>query len=365
MPMLVGGMIDHLGFSEQQAGTVAALEGLGLVISSIVAGLWIRRVSWTRMLAVSCVAVALLNVAAAHVDAFLPFLVVRFLAGFAAGAVFALAVAALGDNRHPDRAFGIAQVVQGAMMFVAFSVAATVLARWTVAGLYWLLAATALAMLLTLVRYPSEGAPRVVPAASGGAAPSYTRLIWIGLIASLLFFSNIFGFWTYIERIGAAAGLDTATIGSALAVSQFAAIVGAGAAAIASDRFGRVLPLALALIGQLLVLWLLVGQFTSFTYYLGAGLFQALFVLATAYQLGAIAKIDVSGRFLVVVTGFQGLGAAVGPGIAAALISEGDYSRINGMAAVFLTISIGLFFFIIYRTQHLGSPLEPVPATAD
>ena len=357
MPMLVGGMIDDLGFTEQQAGTVAALEGLGLVISSIVAALWIRRVSWTTMLALSCIVTALLNGLTSQLSDFVPFVAVRFLAGLSAGAVFALAVAALGDNRHPDRAFGIAQVVQGAMMFVAFSVAATILERWTVAGLYWLLAAAALAMLLTLVRYPSEGAPRAVPAPGSGAAPSFTGLIWIGLIASLLFFSNIFGFWTYIERIGAAAGLDTATIGSALAFSQFAAIVGAGAAALASDRFGRVAPLALALVGQLVVLWLLVGQFTPFTYYLGAGLFQALFVLATAYQLGAIAKIDLTGRFLVVVTGFQGLGSAVGPGIAAALITEGDYSRINLMAGAFLTISIGMFFFIIYRTRHVMSPL--------
>ena len=34
MPMLVGGMIDDLGFSEQQAGYVAAVEGMGLVVAS-------------------------------------------------------------------------------------------------------------------------------------------------------------------------------------------------------------------------------------------------------------------------------------------------------------------------------------------
>jgi predicted MFS family arabinose efflux permease len=355
--MLVGGVIDDFGFSEQQAGYIASLEGLGLVLASLVAALWIRKVSWVTMLAVALIATALLNILSAHLHQFMPLLVVRFLAGFTGGSIFALTVAALGDNRHPDRAFGIAQVVQGAMMFFAFAGAAQILARWTVSGLFYLLAGAALLMLLTLPRYPAAGARRVAAGEAGGRAPNHSGLIWLGLLASFLFFSNIFGFWAYIERIGQGAGLAIETIGLALGVSQFAAIVGAGAAAIASDRYGRAAPLALALVGQMLVLWLLVGQFTTLTFYLGAGLFQALFVLANSYQLGVISKIDVKGNFLVLVTGFQGLGAAVGPAIAASLIDHGDYSRINQMAALFCLVSIAMFFFIIYRTRHIGSPV--------
>ena len=355
--MLVGGVIDDFGFSEQQAGYIASLEGLGLVLASLVAALWIRRVSWVKMLAVALIATALLNLLSAQLNQFMPLLAVRFMAGFTGGSIFALTVAALGDNRHPDRAFGIAQVVQGAMMFFAFAGAAHILAQWTVSGLFHMLAAPALLMLLALPRYPSAGAQRTAVRGAGGAAPNYTRLIWIGLLASFLFFSNIFGFWAYIERIGQGAGLAIETIGLALGASQFAAIVGAGAAAIAGARYGRAAPLALALIGQMLVLWLLVGQFTTFTFYLGAGLFQALFVLANSYQLGVISKIDLKGNFLVLVTGFQGLGAAVGPGIAASLIDNGDYSRINMMAALFCGVSIAMFFFIIHRTRHIGSPV--------
>jgi len=364
MPMLVGGVIDDLGFSEQQAGFIASLEGMGLVLAALAAALWIRRISWTHALAAGCIATALLNAVTANLDDYTLFLFVRFLAGFAGGSVFALTVAALGDNRHPDRAFGIAQVVQGAMMFFAFATAAPILAHRGVSGLYYLLACAALAMLVTLPRFPCAGAPRAIPGSDGLPIPNYNRLIWVGLIGSLLFFSNIFGFWAYIERIGQASGLATETIGLALGVSQFAAIVGAGAAAVASDRYGRVAPLALALVGQLLVLWLLVGRLTPLSFYLGAGLFQALFVLANSYQLGVISKIDIHGQYMVLVTGFQGLGAAVGPGIAATLIAGGDYSRINQMAATFCLVSILMFFFIIYRTRHLRSPVAEAEVVA-
>ncbi len=362
MPMLVGGVIDDFGFTEQEAGYIAAAEGMGLVVASLVAALWIRKISWTRMLLVGFLSTALLNVLSANLGEFQPLLIARFFAGMTGGTIFAVTVAALGDNRQPDQAFGIAQVVQGAMMFLAFAGAPFVLQQWTVSGLYYMLAVASVVMMLTLWRYPSAGAERAVDTREKADIESHTGLIWIGLVASFLFFSNIFGFWTYIERIGQSSGLAPETIGWALGLSQFAAIIGAGMAALAGDRYGRAFPLMVSLVGLLATLWLLHGHFASFTFFLGAGLFQGLFVLANSYQLGVIAKIDVKGHFLVLVTGFQGLGASVGPAVAASLINDGDYSRINQVAALSCAASIVMFLFIIYRTRHLGSPLAACEA---
>ncbi len=357
MPMLVGGLIDGRGIGEQQAGYIASAEGMGVVVASWVAVLWVRRVSWTRVLVAGCAVTAVLNLVSAAMASYHGLLVMRFLAGFSGGTIFALTVAALGDNRHPDRAFGIAQVVQGALMFLAFAASPAILEHWSVAGLYVLLAVAALVMLLAVWRFPSQGARRIAAASSGAAASNHAALIWLGLIASFLFFACVFGFWAYLERIGRSAGLSLESIGFALGASQFAAIIGAGAAALASTRFGRALPLLLVMGGQLLVLWMLVGRFSSLEFFIGAGLFQALFVLANSYQLGVISKIDVKGSSLVLVTGFQGLGAGVGPGVAALLIEGESYVRINQAAALACVVGIVMFLFIIQRTRHLASPL--------
>ncbi len=263
MPMLVGGVIDDFGFSEQQAGYLAATEGIGLMVSVLAAALWIRKTSWTTVLLFAFSSTALLNIVSANLNEFLPLLITRLLAGLACGSIFAIAVAALGDNRQPDRAFGIAQVVQGVMMFLAFAGAPFLLQQWTVSGLYYMLAAASTLMMLTLWHYPSAGAERAADNADNIDGDSSTGLIWIGLIASFLFFANIFGFWAYIERMGQAAGLTTETIGWALGLSQFAAILGAGTAALAGDRYGRAIPLIVALVGLTTTLWLLVGQFSS------------------------------------------------------------------------------------------------------
>jgi predicted MFS family arabinose efflux permease len=353
-PMIVGGVIDNYGFSEQQAGTLASLEGMGLVIASVMASLWIRKVSWTKALFASLVLTTLLNLISANLGEFTPLLIARFLAGISAGTLFAITVAALGDNREPDRAFGIAQAAQGVMMFAAFAAAPYLIETWTVSGLFYMLAAICVLMMLSLFRFPDRGIDHVelqkqVP------QDGSTALIWLGLFASVIFFINIFGFWAFIERVGQAAELPANTIGLALGASQVMAIAGATLAAVISDRFGRNLPLLIVLIGQILVLWVLVGRFSSVTFFIGAGVFQALFVIGVAYQMGAIAKIDVKGKFLVLMTAAQGLGAAIGPGIAATLISDNDYSGINLMAALCCLASMLIFIFVIYRSRAIRS----------
>ncbi len=352
MPMIVGGLIDSYGFTEQQAANIAAVEGLGLVVASVLAAFWIRKVSWVRALALAFLSYAALNIVSASLDGFEPLLVARFLTGLAGGSLFAVTVAALGDNREPDRAFGLAQAVQGVMMLAAFFAAPYLIQTWRVGALFYMLGGASLLLLVTLRWFPTRGRTRAAPADTTRQGTGHTALIWLGLFASVIFFVNVFGFWAFVERIGQAAGLPVATIGLALGVSQVMAIVGALAAAAASDRYGRYWPLCIVLVGQCVALFALIGAFGPAVYFLATGIFQALFIVGVSYQMGAIAKLDTRGRFLVMMTAAQGLGAAFGPAIAAALIREdSNYSGIMQMAVLFCCISTLLFLFVVYRSR--------------
>jgi len=356
MPMIVGGLIDTHGFSEQQAANIAALEGMGLVVSSVLAALWIRRASWVGALVVAFLAYAALNAVSANLAGYTPLLVVRFLTGLAGGSLFAVSVAALGDNREPDRAFGLAQAVQGVLMLGAFSAAPSLLQSWGVGALYYLLAGAALLMLATAWWFPARGRIRSGAAATAGQGPRHTGLIGLGLVASVIFFVNVFGFWAFVERIGQEAQLPAETIGLALGVSQVVAIAGALAAAWASDRFGRYWPLLIVLVGQCWALLALLGDFGPVAYFVATGAFQALFIVGVSYQMGAIAKLDVRGRFLVMMTAAQGLGSAIGPALAASLIGEGnDYDGVMQMAALACFVSTLLFLFIVWRSRGVDA----------
>ena len=349
MPLIVGGLVDSYGFSEQQAGVIATGEGIGLVLGLLTAALWVRSVTWRLALLVGLTTYAALNFGSPLVDGHAGILVLRFLSGFVGGGVFAIVVAALGDNREPDRAFGIAQAVQGLVMGALFAWAPSLMSESGINSLFYLMAILALTTMIFVPQFPRRGvvdaAP--VPADSAGDLPSSAPiLLYLGLFGGFAYYLAVFGFWGFIERMGICAGLEESTIGYALGISQLAAICGALLAAGAAQRFGRFLPLLIALVGQLWVLWVLVGQFSAWAFYAGACAYQGLYVMATSYQLGVIAHLDSKGKFIVVMTALQGLGAALGPSIAAALIDDGAYSGINVAAALTLTASLGLFLVL-------------------
>ena len=349
MPLIVGGLVDSYGFSEQQAGVIATGEGIGLVLGLLTAALWVRSVTWRLALLVGLTTYAALNFGSPLVDGHAGILVLRFLSGFVGGGVFAIVVAALGDNREPDRAFGIAQAVQGLVMGALFAWAPSLMSESGINSLFYLMAILALTTMIFVPQFPRRGvvdaAP--VPSDSAGDPPSSAPiLLYLGLFGGFAYYLAVFGFWGFIERMGIRAGLEESTIGYALGISQLAAICGALLAAGAAQRFGRFLPLLTALVGQLWVLWVLVGQFSAWAFYAGACAYQGLYVMATSYQLGVIAHLDSKGKFIVVMTALQGLGAALGPSIAAALIDDGAYSGINAAAALTLTASLGLFLVL-------------------
>lgn len=352
-PLIVGGVIDEYGFTGEQAGLIASMDGLGLVIGLLVGAQWVRKVSWTKTLFVLLAAYAAANALSVAFHTATALLAMRLACGFFGGSLFAIVNAALGDNRQPDRAFGIAQSVQGVMMFAAFAAAPLLAGGRLVNGLFLMLAGGAVLMMLLVSRFPHRGAS-AEPAPVDQAGPGSRRsLIWIGLLGGLLYYASIFGFWAWIERIGINAGLDSQTVELALGASQIAAVAGGLAAGFAGDRLGRIAPLLCAAAGQLAVLWMLLGEFGAATYFVGASLYQGLYIIATSYMLGVIAKLDTSGKYVVIMNGVLGIGVAVGPSIAAALIRTGDYSGINVAAGAGVALTLALFLFVIYRSRPI------------
>ena len=362
MPLIVGGLVDSYGFSEQQAGAIATAEGVGLVLGLLTAAVWVRSVTWRVALLAGLATYAALNFGSSIAQGYTGILALRFLSGFVGGGVFAIIVAALGDNREPDRAFGIAQAVQGLVMGLLFAGAPSLMAVSGVNTLFYLMAGLAVATMVFLPKFPRRGVTVTgadFPDEVDSSSEPVPIALYFGLFGGFVYYLAVFGFWGFIERMGMQAGLEDSTVGYALGISQLAAIVGALLAAGAAQRFGRFLPLLLALLGQLWVLWVLVGQFSSWSFYAGACAYQGLYVMATSYQLGVIAHLDSKGKFIVVMTALQGLGAALGPSIAAGLINDGDYSGINTAARVALVLSLGLFL-VLARAQKDSKPSRGV-----
>ena len=352
MPLIVGGVIDDYGYSEKQAGFIASLETFGMVCGMLLSVFWVRKFSWTKSLLLGLLVYAGLNIISASFSVYPVLASMRVAVGFTAGSIFAIVCAAMGDNREPDRAFGIGQGVQGIMMASIFASAPLFLEGRNVGAVFYVLAGLALAMLVCLPKFPCAGIEHSESCAT--TDKTYKRLIWAGLVGGTLYYISIFGFWGFVERIGVNAGLDADTINYALSVSLVAAIVGGFIAALAGNRFGRTLPLIVVLIGQLFALAVLLGDFSENIFFIATSLYQFLYIIATCYLLGVIASMDTNGKYVVMMNAFLGIGASIGPALASFMITDTGYSGINMMSMVGIVLCIGIFLFIISATRQLA-----------
>ncbi|MFQ5660718.1 MAG: MFS transporter [Gammaproteobacteria bacterium] len=351
MPMIVGSYVEDLGFTVKEAGFLASAEATGMCLASIAALLWVVRVNWRLVAGLGIGLYIVANLAAIGIDSFMPMLCCRVLASFGSGTAFAVSVASLGNYRNPERAYACGAIVQSTLQIIAFALSPQIVQKWGADGMFLMLVVIALFVALSLPWLPAHGSRGTKRQHMDVAAGNGLNLVpvTVSLVASLLYFISVVGFWTYLERIGDAAGLSTTLIGFALAASMGFSLAGGAAAAWLSDRYGRVLPLSLATAGQVVVLVLLVGDIDATVFTAGATIFFTLWVFLNAYQMALVAVVDISGRFVVLVPAFQGAGAIIGPAVAALLIKDGSYLPVNIMAGFFAVASLVLFIYIVLR----------------
>jgi MFS family permease len=176
-------------------------------------------------------------------------------------------------------------------------------------------------------------------AESDAHPPSRAAAAWIALAAMALFSLNLGALWTYVERMGVGTGLSSARTGSILAAALALSVLGALGASWLGDRWGRRAPLALAMLAQLVSLVLLMRTDAA-SYALGAVVYSLAWAFAVPYLYSLVAGLDESGRSIVLAPAAQAVGAALGPAIAASLLSGTAYAPVSAVAAAALVASM-------------------------
>ena len=87
-----------------------------------------------------------------------------------------------------------------------------------------------------------------------------------GLLAIFVFYVGQYGIWAYLDRMGAAAGLQPETIGEALSLATIIGVMGALSAAVLSARYGRLLPIAVGSGISICAMGLLLDGFGFYRY---------------------------------------------------------------------------------------------------
>lgn len=339
-PGFVQGLVKFVGFDDQGAGYTASAEMFGLAVTAVLMTFIAHRVNWRSVIFWSVIVMSLANILCTVASDLDTFVALRFIAGLGAGSLVSLGFAAIGLTNNPDRNFGLLimwVLVYGAIVLWLMP-SAYALAGMT--GVLWFFALFPLTV-IPLIRFLPVSGENVAQVEADAVTLS-GRMKTAALFAMLAYFTAQGVVWAYLFLIGIAGGLSEQAVANGLTFSQLAGIAGAFLAAVIGNRFGRSLPLAIGIAGGALCLFFLVGQFEFIVFALAVGIYNFAWNLTHPFLLAAMASFDRRGRIVVYAVAMQMVGLAVGPGLAASVISEGQYLNVNWLGAGLFIASLVL-----------------------
>ena len=336
-PGFVQGLVGHLGFDDQSAGYAASIEVWGITVTTVLMTFFAHHFNWRRVIAVSLVIVALSNLSCVWAHDKTVFVGLRFVAGVGCGSLISLSFTTVGLTSNPDRNFGY--LIMWVLLYGAI-VLYLMPAAFSISGMTGPLLFFALFPLsaLPLVKaFPISGETAATVEADAVNLPGSLKAM--ALAAMFAYFVAQGVAWAYLFLIGTAGGLPEQKVATALTLSQFAGVAGALLPASLGSRFGRWRPLSIGIAGGALALAFLVGQFSYLPFAIWVCVYNFFWNMTHPYLLGSMASFDRRGRVVVYAVALQMLGLAVGPALAASVISPAHYDRVNWVAIAFFMVS--------------------------
>lgn len=344
MPLFIGVFIDELSLSSERAGFLASTYFAGYLGVCLTALVWIRRVNWKTLSALGHVFLIGSILSVAFTSDYPTMLTLFFLAGCGGGILFSLCICILGETSNPDRSFGFKlgteQVVGATLLFLLPSL---VISKWGYSGF-----CITLAIVFALLSSSTLWLPTRSSASSRNdsftANDMGNKAIWIGLFCLMLFMTGLSGVWAFIERMASDSGIEAVNIGRALSFGVVGGGCGAFMAAIFGNRFGRTLPLLIALILLSIVLYALNGQFSMTVFVPVCIALSGMWNFSLAYQMAIVASVDKNGGMAVLMSSALALGAVIGPAMAGMMIQGESYLHVNFFA--FISILVASLIFL-------------------
>ncbi|MBL0373445.1 hypothetical protein JJB09_15530 [Rhizobium sp. KVB221] len=336
-PFYVAGLVVIEPWTASSAGFSVAIELWGAALGSLA-------MARARPAALTGLGLLMLSIANALAGFFLidhgasvPLIyALRFVAGLGGGACLAAAYVALGSTRDPDRYFGLLLAVALAVSGVAYFTLPWLLERIGIAGIFFGLAA--IAVLLMAAYWRVADSIHFARSSSGAGNLAASSEI---LIAIVLLYTAQGAVWTFVERIAVVSGIDPSVFGLSLAASSATGFLGGLVNAIQGKRGGRRIPVAIALIATVALLYMMILPVNALYFAIAVCGLQFAWCYVTPFLMGGLAETLDDMRSLSVGVFTQLAGLGLGPFVAATLLETGsDISMVPwvAMAATLLAV---------------------------
>lgn len=350
-PGYVQGLVEYAGFSEDQAGLVAAFEMFGIAATAILINFFVDRFNW-RTLTLAFVLISLLgNLLSINQYDFNALRAIRFFTGIGSGGLISITFTMMGLTTRADRNMGLIVTMVLAWGAVGLFAMPTLFQNFGVEGFMWVLVIFSALGLLVIPYLPcfyQNDHKTGTDGAHIGPGLRYT------LLGGILLYNLAIGIvWVYLFRVGVRAGIAEQSVANILTISQVLGIGGALVAFFLEDRAGRLLPLQVSIIGAALGIVLILGEPSLLLYTLGVFLFNFLWNVTQPYIVAMCAAYDNKSHLVAKGVAMQMIGYAVGPTVAALLLNLAGYTGVNTIAVVLFAASAVIIGASLVRIKKL------------
>lgn len=312
MPMLLGACADHLQLTDIETGSIASAYFFTYALVTLTSVIWVKLASWRLLSRIGYAIFVAGLLLALLIGTYRGLIIGMGLAGIGAAAIFSLSFVIISERSHKDRGFAIKmipeQLFPAALLFVFSSFFISLLAFSN-----FLMALIVVVISCSLFSFwiPEKGNVHSPISAIHGSARG---AVFIGLIALLIYFIGFTGLWAFLERIAAEGDMDKDITGQLLTIGLIGSAAGPFIAAMIEDRFGRTIPIIIALLLSIVPLVLL-GNLTTLKYGVVVAVLPTAYYFGLAYFFGIIADADKSGRFVGLIPFALAVGALIGPAV--------------------------------------------------
>ena len=346
MPTIVSGLIEALGFTNQQAGSVASANMYGAAFGAIAIVPFVRRMNWQWVALAFLLTLITVDLASIAISEPGTLVAVRFVHGFVGGMLVGTGFSVMARTEQPDRSFGMLLVVQYGLGGLGVMVIPSLVPLFGTAVLFLALVTFSTVTLVMLAFLPAYEVDEQESLARAAAHAGVKRLPLALTIAALFLFQAAnMGLFAYIIGLGEHYGLQLPFISGSLGVASWLGLAGAALVVIMSDRLGYLFSLVGGIALTVLGTWALFYSYVPWIWVVANCLIGITWAYSVAYLLGLMSRYDTTGQ-MAALGGFASkMGLASGPVAAAALLGQDDYGKVIWAAVGALLISLAAIVY--------------------
>lgn len=342
-PLLVSEYILELAVSESRAGMIMSVEMAGFTLgSAILFGVLAK--DWQKITTISLIFMMIGNGLFLLATSQVAFTIFRFIAGVGEGLLMAMTIQVIALMRNPDRIYGIWTAGQLGFGILGLLFFPAVIAIGGLKYVFLIWALLALLLFFSVKYYPVGRGSNNVETNSNISVHKLILGVF-GLIGLFIYYSGQTGVWVYMDRIGISWNLDQELVLNTLFVGLIAGLAGSGVAALLGGKFGRALPLSVSMIFSALSILLLIMLSGEKLFVFAVCLFNFGWYLFLPYVSAVIAATDDNGKLLTGLAVTFPASLAIGPAVAAMLISNVD-SFTPALIFGLISVPLGLVFIL-------------------